>query len=229
MRKMSYLLLCAAIGFITGCSDNDSQQPVKKNELGLIVPQFNAAANALLLTDGTLANPVSGIPNFNSRAAGGKLLIDYRKLSVENGITNIAVTHFAEANDSTFTVEPDTTATTTPTSLYATTFSGTYFVIDEDSVTTFRGEVSFTFGAEQSGPSTYTYTFIPDSGSPISGAGEFIWYGETIEFLNNEDEAPIVPLGEFQVYLNASHPLVYLWHWDNAEKRSFLSFALTKD
>lgn len=222
MRKMSYLLLCAALGFVTGCSDNDQQQPVKKNELGLIVPQINASANSLLLKDGTVANPISGIPDFNSRSAGGKLLLSYRTVSVENGITNIAVTHFAEANDSTFTVELDETEV--PVSLYGETFSGTYFITNEDSTTTYMGEVSFVFGAAQSGASSYTYTFTPATGASVSGTGEFIWDGEIIEFLNNEDEDFIVPFGSFTYSAHVQNTVMYIWKV--TETNAFFSYAL---
>ncbi len=224
MKKISYLLLCAALAFIAGCSDND-HQPVEKKTLGLIVPQTTVASNALLLRDGTLANPVSGIPDFSSRMAGSKLLLSYRTLDTKDGITNIAVTNFAEANDSTFTLDPDSNGT--PVSLYGRTFSGTYFITDEDSTSTYSGEVSFTFGAEASGPSTYTYTLTPESGSAVSGSGEFIWEGEEIQFLNNDDEDFIVPVGNFTFYAQPGNTVMYFWNVD--ENNAFFSYALNKE
>ena len=61
MKNTSYLLLCAAIMFATACSDNESPGAEEKGELGLIVPQINTSENVLLLENGTLTLPVSGI------------------------------------------------------------------------------------------------------------------------------------------------------------------------
>jgi hypothetical protein len=206
MKKLIYLLLCVAIVSVTACSDNDPQSAaVKKNELGLIVPQINASENAILLEDGTLTRPVSGIDNFDDRAVGSKLLFDYQIVGVENGITNIAILNFSEANDSTFTPEPDTVSIDKV--VYGSTFSGQYYMANEDSTELHIGHVSFSFGSEEAG--TYTYTFTPNEGEPFSGAGDLHITEGLLIFSNNDDENVVVPVGEYLPHARSGS--LYLW------------------
>jgi hypothetical protein len=206
MKKLIYLLLCVAIVYVTACSDNDPQSAaVKKNELGLIVPQINASGNIILLEDGTLTRPVSGIDDFDTRTVGSKLLFDYRTLGVENGITNIAITNFAEANDSTFI--PESNPTSIGDVVYGSTFSGQYYIANEDSTELHVGQVSFSFGSQEAG--TYTYTFTPAEGEPFSGAGEVDITGGHLIFSNNDNEDLVVPAGEY--IPSAGGGSLYLW------------------
>lgn len=223
MKNLSYLLVCAVL-IVAACSDDDTNQnaAIKKNALSMIVPNASGSGNVLLLKDGTLANPKSGISDFNSRTAGGKLLLSYKSLGTTDGILNIAVTSYAKADDSTFTVDP---VPDIDGEIYAKSFSGTYFAYDQDSTNVSTGSVEFSFEAQTGNSTAYHYDFTPEEGSAISGAGKFVVNESTITFSNNEDDDFILPLGDFEI--SWSSDMLYLWKvGDHGE---FFSFALRRE
>lgn len=223
MKNLSYLLVCAVL-IVAACSDDDTNEntAIKKNALSMIVPNAKGSGNVLLLKDGTLANPKSGIADFNSRTAGGKLLLSYKSLGTTDGILNIAVTSYAKADDSTFTVDP---VPNIDGEIYAKSFSGTYFAYDQDSTNASTGSVEFSFEAQTGNSTTYHYDFTPEEGSAISGAGKFVVNENTIAFSNNEDDDFILPVGDFEI--SWSTDMLYLWKvGDNGE---FFSYALKRE
>ncbi len=225
MKRMSYLLLCAAIGFVTACSDDDSRQGavLKKDELGMVVQRSSSTTNALLFEDGTLANPVSGLTNFNSRSIGSKLLLTYKTLDIVNGITNISVTSFAEANDSTFTPEPDPHIEDT---VYSSHYTGTYFITNEDSTETYIGDIVLEFGAAPSeGTSIYSYAITPDGEEEIEGSGHFVIDAGEIVISDNEHSNAIVPLGTYGI--SAGYGWLYIWKVTEAGE--LYTYALKRD
>ena len=223
MKRMSYVLLCAVVLLAAACSDNDSQPAVKKDKLGLIVPQNNQFENLLLLEDGTLTRPVSGISDFNTRAVGEKLLINYRKQGVENGVTNIIVTHFAEANDSTFI--PDPVTPSLEDSIYNTRYEGRYYIANADSTEMYVGNITFIFGSKQTGNSSYTYMIDPDGESSFTGEGEFELTDGNLVFSNGEHDNIMVPAGEFV----ASLGLRSLYLWPVEFDGLYFTYALNRD
>lgn len=225
MKKLSYLLAVAVTLFAVACSEDDSNAntSLKKNELSMIVPATSGSGNALLLKDGTLANPKSGIADFNSRTAGSKLLLTYKSLGSHNGILDIAVTAYAKADDSTFTVDPSPNI---DQEIYGKSFTGTFFTYEQDSTNASAGSATFAFGAAQSGAtSSYQYTLTPDNSQPVSGSGEVLVNETTATFENNEDNDFIVPTGDFQISWSGS--TLYLWRVSN--DGGFLSYALTRN
>ncbi|HMV10276.1 MAG TPA: hypothetical protein PKL56_00520 [Cyclobacteriaceae bacterium] len=224
MKNLSYLLVCAVVMFVAACSDDDSNNnpTIKENELSMIVPRTNGSGNALLFKDGTLANPKSGIDAFESRSAGSKLLLSYKTLGKENGMLNIAVTSYAKADDSTFTVDP------TPAmeeEVYAKSFSGTYYTYDHDSTDVSAGSLTLSFEAKGVTASVYHYAFTPEEGSAISGSGKFTANNQTITFEDNEDSDFVVPTGNFSLWFNDG--MLYLWKV--GENGEFFSYALKQD
>lgn len=224
MKNLSYLLVCAVVMFVVACSDDDTNNKptIKENELSMIVPRTNGSGNALLFKDGTLANPKSGIDAFESRSAGSKLLLSYKTLGKENGLLNIAVTAYAKADDSTFTVDPTQTL---DEALYSKSFTGTYYTSDRDSTDVSTGSLTLSFEAKGTTTSVYHYNFTPEEGSAIVGSGKFTLDDQTITFEDNEDSDFVVPTGSFTLWFNDG--MLYLWKV--GENGEFFSYALKQD
>jgi hypothetical protein len=227
MKNLRYLPVCVVVLFAVACSDDDANQNAasKKNELSMIVPFADRAGNALLLKDGTLANPKSGIDDFNSRAAGGKLLVSYKTLGTVDGILNIAVTDYSKADDSTFTVEPTSDV---DQEIYSKSFSGNYLTFNQDSTNSSSGTVRLSFGDFKNQELTgYDYNFVSGEGATVSGSGKFVLNESTITFQDNEDDEFIVPLGDFQISWSSDSDWLYIWKV--GESGEFFSYALKRE
>jgi hypothetical protein len=211
-----------AIAFIVfgalSCSkENQIITPSSKNSLSMVIPNSNGqsiSGNLLLLTDGRRANPVSGIPDFNTLKVGDKLSLSFREGETKNNVVDIIVTRFAGAKDSVFVPLP----TNSDTVSFSGKFIGYVYKrksqIDSSSTDTTRVPVdAFTLSFKGS-----NYTCSGSSiGYPGAGNGTFsVSHDElsslgTITFSDTNSKSGIVLDRTFNYYMpDANHINIYV-------------------
>jgi hypothetical protein len=221
MKRISSAALAVCIALLISCSQtHENVKPTGQNSLGLIVPSATSGipSNLLLLKDGRLTNPTSGIPNFNQMTVGNKLSLTFIPGTKHGGIVDIIVTKFSGARDSTFvpgtptdTISKPRTDTTSTSHLDSTSFRGTYqgiaYKASSDSSSVSRDTTSITF----SSPNLYRCSGAKNY--PASGAGTFtVWQGR-ITFTDQRNTSDTVLNGSFTFNLFGDY--LYMWAFKN--------------
>jgi hypothetical protein len=214
MRRVIYLLLFAAVGLMTACSDDGANSPDK--ELAMVMLKSEGNARVLLLEDGTLANPVSGIDNFDLLRLGKKLLLSYKVVSTEDGVANIRVTEFEAADDSTFIVEP---ADAEP--IFSSSFTGSFYIANADSTEIHYGDASFSFGSEAGAETSVDYSMEPSGEESFTGETTFTLDNGRIIFFDESDNILVPQKGyDYSVW----EDMLYIW--TVRDDGTFISYAL---
>jgi hypothetical protein len=224
MKRLFYAVLCTVAGMMTACSD-DQQNPDSrvKDKLGLVMLEAGSNSRVLLLESGEVANPVSGIEDFHERSIGSKLLLDYKLISTDDGISNIAVTRVENAEDSTFIIDPDSSEFE-PGTIFSNSFSGSFYTTNHDSTEVFSGEATFSFGTETQGTTTFECTVHPDNDQAISGSG-LVTIGNGVLIFSSQENI-LVPSGEY--FYSLYNDWLYFWRVDEGTG-DFKSYALRLD
>jgi hypothetical protein len=212
MKKISVVIAVVVAAAIISCTQSENVAPARQQSLGLVVKanSNSSVSNMLLLKDGRTANPVSGIPNFNTLSAGRKLSITFTSSATHSGIVDIHVTRFASAQDSTFVPTPPAGDTTSLTKV----FKGVFYKADmADSAnfhTSYDAQITFS-------GSNYTDGYA---------SGTFVTAGNTITFtdLSSTSNQNHILNGTFNYVLNQNY--LYMWVIRNGE---YLSYSLKRE
>jgi hypothetical protein len=173
MKKLLMALMAMAL-LVSSCSrDNQNVTPAAHTSLGLVVPNTTqSSTNLILLKDGRTANPVSGIPDFQTMRAGSKLSLSYTAGTTHNGVVDIEVKNYALAKDSVFTLGPANTDTTSLTGVFKGTLNRSGYNSDSTS-----NQVELSFSG-----TTYSAKVKLADGSTSAVQGNFTTSGTTLDF-----------------------------------------------
>lgn len=214
MKLLKLLFIPVSALLLVACQDDEGARPsvnqANKNVLGLVVPHSNNGElqKVIFLKDGRRVNPVSGMPDFENTDFGSKYLITFKEGKTVEGILNVAVTAFSDAQDSTFIPSdtvfipgdtifapvdsifiPPTDTITNPgdstenpiDSVGTIVFKGTFVIFNMDSTTGNGFVISDTLTLTLS---NNTFELITNGDIPLSSSGTFI---RTADKFNFED------------------------------------------
>ncbi|NOT76189.1 MAG: hypothetical protein HOP08_14775 [Cyclobacteriaceae bacterium] len=232
MKNVSIVVFVILIALMAqSCSKENQVTPASQNTLGQVVPASSTNStvsdNLLLLKDGRMAKPVSGIPNFNKMPVGNTLSLSFTTGTDNNGVIDIHVTKFETALDSVFVLKPanldaDTdpdTATFKLRGVYAGVVSYMADSTDVSSIVNKNTSISF------SSPNNYSCTGVTNgypasgSGTFVSSHGTFVWMG-VISFTNSNTNSSSVLNGSFR-YFVTNTDLLCLYATRNGISYSF--------
>jgi hypothetical protein len=195
----------------------DNVAPKSQKSLGLVIPRpaSELSSNLILLKDGRIANPVSGIPSFDTIAVGNRLFLSFTAGSMHDGVLNIQVTKFASAQDSAFNPTPPSTDTTTFTGV----FLGVAYAYSSDSSFHQTGNTSIHFTSSNK----YNCAGV-EGGYPLPGSGTFIASNGTITFTDSNSISNSVLSGSFGYGLNSGG--LYMW---TKREEIYYGYSLKRD
>jgi hypothetical protein len=181
----------------------------------MIVPGANNPfGNLILLKDGSTANPVSGIPHFNSMSVGNTLSLSYTRGTSHNGIVDIKVIKFTHAKDSTFIPNPPGKDSTAFVGLFSGVVYKTMSSPDSSSTdslsshVTSISNVSISFSKSKNYNCTGASSGYPEAGhgTYTTTHGTFSWLG-TITFTDQATSSNAVLNGTYSYYITAQNLL----------------------
>ena len=225
MKKITVVAL-AMFALLFSCThSNENIAPKSQKSLGLVIPRpaSELSSNLILLKDGRIADPVSGISSFDTIPPGEKLSLSFTTGSTHDGVTEIHVTQFASAQDSSFIPEPPVIDSTAFTGA----FSGVAYRIASDSSFINSGNTSIHFTS----PNKYTCDGV-EGGYPLAGSGTFVVSNGTITFIDSNTDSDAMLNGSFSFSLNSG--CLYMWAVRTetlygGPKEKLLGYSLRRD
>ncbi|HTH55031.1 MAG TPA: hypothetical protein VL728_03245 [Cyclobacteriaceae bacterium] len=211
MKLLNVFVLAGTVGLLMSCSHSSDVTPATQNSLSMVVPSTTSASpNVLLLKDGSRAYPTSGISGFNQLTVGSKLSIAFRTTgTIKNGVSDIVVTSYGNAKDSTFIPHGPHTDSTS----FFGTFSGMAYKSALDSSSASMDTTSITFGAPNK------YNCIGSKGYPAAGAGTYVVWQGSITFIDLHNHTDAVLNGSFSYSLADNY--LYMWAIRNGNYYSY--------
>lgn len=213
---------------MTACKEDQLQSSQANNEnvLGLVVPNENALQNkgkVILLKDGRMVNPISGITGFDKTSLGTKLIITFTEEKVNGKVIDAQVKKFSVANDSVFIPVKKTDPLAIP---LEGNYSGKFYYAQTDSTkgnTNHSGEAHVTFTGNN-------YTSVPSpTGIPGGGSGLYTRTKDKIKFKDahlvwiTTKNWDFVLDGEYDYYISADS--IAMWR---SSKGTYIGYTLKK-